>query len=56
MVADLSYTSAHRLSSEEVHKVAYTVGDNGYGVVAFALGGGTQLATMKQISYIGAEF
>jgi len=56
IMADLSYICAYALRGEEVLKVGNVVGDDGYGVGAFAFSGGTELVTLKQTFNIGAKF
>ena len=56
MVTAPGGVGVYALWSEETLKVTHAVGDDGYGVRAFAFGGGTKLIALKQASYIGAKF
>jgi len=52
----LSDIGAQTVTAEELVKVSQAISDNSYGVGAFIFGSGTELVTMKQVSYVGAKF
>ena len=52
----MSDIGAQTVTAEELVKVSQAISDNSYGVGAFIFGSGTELVTMKQVSYVGAKF
>jgi hypothetical protein len=54
-MTDLSHICAYSSRAEKVCKIIYAIGDDGYGIRAFSLGGGAELITVEQTSYVGAK-
>ncbi len=52
---DLSGVCAYSSRAEKVGKIIYAIGNNGYGIVAFAFTSGAELVTAEQSPYIGAK-